>query len=145
MRTGIDNTNPMSKYRMRGFAHAHLLLGCTLVVTVNACSPSESTTSPAAGVRPVAATSERKGSVKLSWLAPKTNTDGSALNDLAGYKIYYGTSQQYLQRVIDIKDPTVTEYTIDDLPPYTYYFVITAYNVAGTESSHSNIASKTVD
>ena len=59
--------------------------------------------------------------------------------------IDYGTSQHYLRRVIDIKDPTVTEYTIDDLPPYTYYFVITAYNAAGTESSRSRIATKTVE
>lgn len=94
--------------------------------------------------RAVVATNERMGTVKLSWIPPKTNTDGSKLSDLAGYKIYYGTSKEYLQRVIEIKDPTVTEYTIEDLPPYTYYFVITAYNAAGAESSHSNIATKTV-
>ena len=27
----------------------------------------------------------------LNWTAPTTNTDGTALTDLAGYKIYYGT------------------------------------------------------
>lgn len=145
MHADIDNTNPMSKYHMRRFARAYVLLGCTLVVTMTACSQSESTVAPAAEVRPVAATSERKRSVKLAWVAPKTNTDGSKLNDLAGYKIYYGTSKEYLQRVIDIKDPSVTEYTIEELPPYTYYFVITAYNLAGAESSRSNIATKTVD
>ena len=134
----------MSTYHTSGFTCACALLGCTLAITVTACSQSESTVAPAAEVPPVAATGERKGSVKLSWLPPKTNTDGSKLNDLAGYKIYYGTSKEYLQRVIDIKDPTVTEYTIDDLPPHTYYFIITAYNVAGTESSRSNIAAKTV-
>lgn len=135
----------LNDYRFNNFAHLCALLGCMFAVTAGACTQSESTVAPAAGVRPVAATNERKGSVKLSWLAPKTNTDGSKLDDLAGYKIYYGTSKEYLQRVIDIKDPSVREYTIEDLPPYTYYFVITAYNVAGAESSRSNIATKTVD
>ncbi|MFQ5936391.1 MAG: fibronectin type III domain-containing protein [Acidiferrobacterales bacterium] len=78
-------------------------------------------------------------------MPPTTNSDGSKLTDLAGYKIYYGTSKEYLQRVIDIEDPTVTEHTIDNLPPYTYYFVITAYNIAGAESSRSNIVTKTIE
>ena len=31
------------------------------------------------------------GSMSLSWTPPTQNTDGSALTDLAGYKLYYGT------------------------------------------------------
>jgi len=27
----------------------------------------------------------------VSWIPPTTNTDGTALTDLAGYKVYYGT------------------------------------------------------
>ncbi len=34
------------------------------------------------------------GNVTLNWLAPTQNSDGSALVDLAGYKIYYGRSSQ---------------------------------------------------
>jgi len=32
------------------------------------------------------------GDATLSWTAPGTNTNGSALTDLSGYKLYYGTS-----------------------------------------------------
>ncbi|MDH3432879.1 MAG: putative Ig domain-containing protein, partial [Gammaproteobacteria bacterium] len=32
------------------------------------------------------------GSVTLSWIAPTQNEDGTALTDLAGYKIYWGTT-----------------------------------------------------
>ena len=32
------------------------------------------------------------GSATLSWLPPTTNIDGSPLTNLAGYKIYWGTS-----------------------------------------------------
>jgi hypothetical protein len=145
MRRGANKAGPILNYYNFAFARLGALLGCTLSVIVTGCTESESTVAPVAEVRPAAATSDRKGSVKLSWLAPKTNTDGSKLDDLAGYKIYYGTSKEYLQRVIDIKDPSVAEYTIRDLPPYTYYFVITAYNITGAESTRSNIVAKTVD
>ncbi|MDE2050811.1 MAG: putative Ig domain-containing protein, partial [Gammaproteobacteria bacterium] len=32
------------------------------------------------------------GTAAVSWTAPTTNSDGSALTDLAGYHVYYGTS-----------------------------------------------------
>jgi ABC-type glycerol-3-phosphate transport system substrate-binding protein len=31
-------------------------------------------------------------SATLTWDAPTTNVDGTPLTDLAGYKVYYGTS-----------------------------------------------------
>lgn len=85
-----------------------------------------------------------KGSATLSWTPPTKNTDGSRLTDLAGYKIYYGTSKKYLQRVIVVDDPSVTSYTIKDLPPFTYYFSITAYNRTGAESERSAMQTKTI-
>ncbi len=40
------------------------------------------------------------GNVTLFWNAPNTNTDGTGLNDLAGYKVYYGTaSHNYSQNI----------------------------------------------
>ena len=33
------------------------------------------------------------GSATLSWTPPTTNTDGSSLTNLAGYKVYWGPSQ----------------------------------------------------
>ena len=120
-----------------------LLLVLVALLAVNTCSRSTSTGETAPPPAEAAAVTD-KGSAKLSWIPPTSNTDGSKLTKLAGYKIYYGTSPQYLQRTIDIKDPGVTEYTIENLPPYTYYFVITAYNTDGSESSRSNIVTKTV-
>ncbi len=84
-----------------------------------------------------------RGSVTLSWTSPTKNTDGSRLTDLAGFKIYYGTSEKYLQRVIEIKDPSATEYTISDLPPFTYYFYVIGYTATGAESERSNMQTKT--
>ncbi len=118
-----------------------LLLAFVALLTASACNRGDSAGGAAAA--DTAATVDG-GSAKLSWIPPTSNSDGSKLTTLAGYKIYYGTSPQYLQRTIDIKDPSVTEYTIENLPPYTYYFVITAYNADGTESSRSNIVTKIV-
>lgn len=42
---------------------------------------------------------------KLSWDPPTKNADGTSLNGLAGYKIYYGTSSGNYTKIIDIGDP----------------------------------------
>ena len=78
----------------------------------------------------------------LSWDEPTTNTDETNLTDLAGYKIYYGTSPGTYDSAIDVAD--VATYTITDLSPATYYFVVTAYDEAGNESNYSNEVSKTI-
>ncbi|HEY5644822.1 MAG TPA: hypothetical protein VIS76_02675, partial [Pseudomonadales bacterium] len=34
------------------------------------------------------------GPVPVAWIAPEENVDGSALTDLAGYRIYYGSASR---------------------------------------------------
>jgi hypothetical protein len=83
------------------------------------------------------------GRAKLTWKQPTTNTDGTTLTDLGGYKIYYGISPGNYSEVIDVGK--VTKYTIADLPDgFTYYFVVTAYNTLGYESEYSNEVSKMI-
>jgi hypothetical protein len=82
--------------------------------------------------------------VTLSWEAPDENTDGSALTNLAGYRIYYGANADDLSQVINIPGVGMTTYVIDDLPSGTYYFSIRAYNTQGAESALSNIVSDTI-
>jgi hypothetical protein len=83
-------------------------------------------------------------SVELNWVAPATNQDGSQLNDLASYRIYYGTSQTNLNNVIEI-DAGLTSYIIEDLPAGTHYFSISAMDLNGNESTRSNVAAKVVN
>ncbi len=85
------------------------------------------------------------GSVTLSWMPPTENTDNSALSDLAGFKILYGTTPGVYTNTIDIKNPSISSYVIDNLPQNTYYFVITAYNSSGISSGYSNEASKLIN
>ena len=84
------------------------------------------------------------GSATLSWSVPTQNTDGSALKNLAGYRIYYGTNPVSLTQVVTITDVGTTSYQITGLSRGTWYFGIKAYTSAGAESSLSNIGSKTI-
>lgn len=85
------------------------------------------------------------GAMTLSWAAPTQNEDGTALTDLAGYKLYYGTSPGSYTEQVTIDNPSVSTYIIENLLPDTYYIVATALNSAGVESRYSGIAVKTVD
>ena len=80
----------------------------------------------------------------LSWTAPTANTDGSSLTNLAGYRIAYGTSASAMTQTIQVANPSVTNYTMSNLSPGTYYFAVRAYTNNGTESAISNVYSKVV-
>jgi len=84
------------------------------------------------------------GSATLSWQPPTTRTDGSPLTNLTGYRIRYGTSQGSYPNMIDIVNEGVTSAVVENLPPATYYFVASAYDTTGAESSYSSAVSKTV-
>jgi hypothetical protein len=84
------------------------------------------------------------GSATLSWTPPTANTDGSQLTTLAGYRIYYGTSQSNLDQQVQIANPGISSYQLDDLTAGTWYFSVHSYTSDGTESSDSNIGSKTI-
>lgn len=73
--------------------------------------------------------------VTLAWDSPTTNTDGSPLVNLAGYKVYYGITAGNYDGVIDI--PVVSTYQVE-LPFGSNYVALTAYSTDGNESSYSN-------
>ena len=79
----------------------------------------------------------------LSWSAPTTNTDGSPLADLAGYKVYYGISSGYYTGSIVLAGKDSTSVSVatlaSDVPASgKYYIVVTAYDTSGIESAYSN-------
>jgi hypothetical protein len=84
------------------------------------------------------------GSVTLQWQPPTTRTDGSALTNLAGYRVYYGTSQGSYPNQVAVNSPGLSSFVVQNLPPGTYWFVITAVDSAGLESTQSNSVSKQV-
>ncbi len=85
------------------------------------------------------------GSVTLNWTPPTQNTDGSVLTNLAGFKIYYGTSPDNYPNQITINNPGITTAVVENLTPNTWYFVSTSFNSSGMESDFSNMATRTID
>ncbi len=92
----------------------------------------------------IAVTTVANGRATLSWTAPTENTDGSALSNLSGYRIRYGTSAGSLTNTIVIDNASVTTYVVENLAPATWYFAVTAVNSSGTESNNSNVANKQI-
>ena len=82
-------------------------------------------------------------SVTVSWTIPTTNTDGSALTDLAGFKIYYGTTAGNYSDTTVIDNPGVSSLVINNLSFQSmYFFVATAFDESGNESAFSNESSQ---
>ena len=107
-------------------------------------SVSDGTVSTALAAFNIAVQAVASGSARLSWTPPTTNTDGSPLTNLAGYKIYWGTTQGSYSSSATIMNPGLTAYVVEPLTPNTYHFVVTAVSSTGAESRFSNPASKTI-
>ena len=104
------------------------------------------------------------GTATLTWDAPTTSEDASCLTDLRGYKVYYSTSSMSYASYfsVDVGSPSLScvdtgipsgtgcgniktcTYTTPDLTDGIWYFVVTANDFSGNESTSSNEASKTI-
>lgn len=85
-----------------------------------------------------------RGSVTLSWQPPTENADGSPLTDLEGYRIYTGQDPDALSRVIELDNPGLTRYVVENLPAGLWHFAMTSVSTDGHESTRSAAVSKAV-
>lgn len=81
-------------------------------------------------------------SITLTWDPPTTNSDGTPLTDLAGFKVYHGAATRHYTRSVNAGN--VRSLTLSDLSPGTHYFSVTAYDISGNESTFSNEVNKTL-
>jgi hypothetical protein len=81
--------------------------------------------------------------VSVSWQAPTENTNGSAITNLAGYTIYFGTSASSMTQQVNIATVGELTYVISNLGPGTWYFEVVAVNTAGVSSAPSSVVSVT--
>jgi hypothetical protein len=83
--------------------------------------------------------------VTLQWSIPMLNEDGSSLNDLAGFRVYYSMDQNNLASANsphEVPNPGLGIFTVPNLTSgTTWFFVVTAYDFNGNESVFSNTAS----
>jgi len=111
--------------------------GSQQVGPINAASTFSLTCSGPGGNVMEMLTVSATGPVALSWVAPTQNVDGTTLNDLAGYRIYYGTESRAYSDMVDVTAPGSTSHTLY-LPSGDYYMAMTALDGDGNESAYSN-------
>jgi Putative Ig domain len=99
-------------------------------------TPAAATTVPP----PVAST----GSATLAWTPPTETSSGTLLTNLAGYRVYYGTTPE-AQEVLTLSNAGLTRYVMTGLAKATWYFAITAYDANGQESKPTEVVSLAVD
>jgi hypothetical protein len=122
---------------VKAFALAVILISATALF---GCGGGVSTTGQQENSTP--GTGTVTGAATLTWAAPTTNTDGSPLTDLAGYKVHYGTTLGVYTAIV-VGD--IQTYRIDGLTKgQTYYFTVTAYDTKGIESDYSTVVSKLI-
>jgi hypothetical protein len=82
----------------------------------------------------------------LSWVAPVEREDGTPISmaEIAGYRVYYGTSQGDYTDQVEVADSTTMQVTLSDMATGTYYFVVTAVDMDGRESNFSQEISQSI-
>ena len=120
---------------------AFVLVGCGQGSTDASTASTGPSASPSA---PPTSPPPTSGIATLSWQAPTTNTNGAALTDLAGYRIYYGMNSDDLTQTVQLTSVGLQTYMIEDLGSGTWYFAVTAVASTGVESALSNVVSKTI-
>jgi len=114
-------------------------------IIISASNGQYSTALPAfsIAVKP-ASTSSGSGTAKVSWVLPTENSNGTALTDLAGVRIYYGTSESDLSKSLQVSGTSTRSYTVSGLGAGTWYFGAEAYTTTGMASRLSSLVSKRI-
>lgn len=101
----------------------------------SACAPSgpgdteESTTGPTEGPQ----------AVTLAWSEPSHDANGDPLEDLAGYRIYYGRQSPVTpDNASTVEVGLETRHTVEELEPDVWFFAVTAVDESGNESDLSD-------
>jgi hypothetical protein len=110
-------------------------------IIISASNGQYSSALPAFGVTVTATTN---GAATLDWVLPSTDTKGDKLTDLAGVRIYYGTSPANLAQMVQVASATATSTTIANLAAGTWYFGSVAYTTAGVTSAMSAIVNTAI-
>jgi hypothetical protein len=76
-------------------------------------------------------------SVTLTWTEPTMNIDGTALTDLSGYIVFYGTASRIYAGSLNISGPDITSASVEHLASGRWYFSVKSVSAAGVESFYS--------
>jgi hypothetical protein len=131
----------------------------TVASNTNPTAPITATTTPASGSSSSSGTTTvntgsktttpvtvavTDGVTTVDWMPPTPNTDGSALTNLAGYTVYYGTSPNDLSKSMKVSNPGLASFTVTGLTSGKWYFAVTSYAADGTESTRTATVSTSI-
>lgn len=120
-------------------------LGPTTNIVITVADGSATASLPAFSIDVVPATSAGPGTATVTWVAPTENINGTALTDLAGYYVYYGTDSSSLTESVQVSNAKTLSYVVTGLASgTTWYFAVSSYTAAGQQSALSTISSKTL-
>lgn len=108
--------------------------------TDTSLSSTDTVTSTASTIGASSSASTATGSFSLSWTAPVTRSDGTplTLSEIAGYRVYYGTSPGNYPNRINISNGSLQSATLTGIPVGTYYVAMSTYDNKGLESNYSS-------
>lgn len=107
-------------------------------------SVSDGTTNASLAAFSITVSDVGNGSATLSWTPPTSNSDGSALTNLSGYLVRYGRSASNLDQSVNLDNPSINRYVVENLSTGTWYFAVVAVNASGVTSQLSNTSNKTI-
>jgi hypothetical protein len=84
------------------------------------------------------------GTVAIRWNPPTVNEDGTALTNLAGYRIRYGRAADSLTHVVTLNNAGLSRHVMEGLASGTWHFSVTAFSSSGAESAGSPVLSANV-
>jgi hypothetical protein len=121
-----------------------IVIAATMVLAACHDDSMEQTDASTSGSSSSSTSAPTSGSATLSWQAPTTDTNGAALTNLSGYRIYYGETATQLSQTVNLNSVATQTYVIENLAQGTWYFAIKAVTTTGAESALSDVVSLTI-
>ncbi len=114
-------------------------VGTTANVTISVSDGTAITSLPAFSL---VVLQNATGDAVVRWQIPTTNTDGSALSDLTGFRVVYGRSASTLDQTANVNNAGLSQFRVENLSAGQWYFAVYAVNARGVTSEISNLATK---
>lgn len=147
--SGLKAGTYTTTIKVAASAGGNVWIPVTFTVASGTTSNSTSTSSASSGSTSSTSTSSGSTSTSTSTSSSTSNTTANlswypnAETNLAGYKVHIGTAAGIYNSTVDVRN--VTSYNLSNLAiGTTYYFAVSAYDTAGTESAFSNEVSKSI-
>src|SRR5688572_13571054 len=83
-------------------------------------------------------------SVTVAWDRPMAKVNGSPLDDLGGFRILYGRSEEDLDRSVLVMNPDITSYRFEAIEAGVWYFTVVAVSASGLEGPRGPTTMKSI-